>query len=181
MPNNFFLTGPPRRGKSSLIVDFIPEIKGPVGGFVVQRMLLSGKTVAFRLADLREEPYCLTKSFQGSIRDLVIYQKKNCSRWIPVLSTFNQKGTRALQQAVNCSLLIMDELGIFEEEALLFQQAVLARLRSTQPVLGVIKEKSSPFLDRVRATPGVEIHRIEERRTASLLGNFLRERGLLAR
>lgn len=181
MANNFFLTGPPRRGKSSLIIKFIPKIKGSIGGFVVQRMLLSGETIAFRLADLGEEPYRLAQPFQGRIPDPVIYKKENSSRWTPILSTFNQKGVRALKRTANCSLVIMDELGIFEEEALLFQQAVLERLNSPQPVLGVIKDKASPFLDRVRATPGMEIHRIEEKETPCLLEGFLRERRLLAR
>ncbi len=179
MGNNFFLTGPPRRGKSSLILDFLPSISGPVGGFVVQRMVLSGETVAFRLADLQQEPYLLTLPFRGRVSDPVIYQEKNNPRWTPVLSTFNQKGTRALQNAAHCSLVIMDELGIFEEEALPFQRAVLKCLGSSQPVLGVIKQKSSPFLDRVRGILGENIYRIGNPETTLRLERFLRERGLL--
>ncbi len=178
MANNFFLTGPPRQGKSSLILDFLPFIKGPIGGFVVQRMVLSGETVAFRLANLLEEPYKLTQPYLGRVRDLVIYREKNSPRWTPVLSTFNQKGVRALQQSGHCPLIIMDELGVFEEEASFFREIVLEKLHSPQPVLGVIKDKKGPFLDRVRSTPGLEINRIENQRTRNHLENFLRKRGL---
>ncbi len=179
MITNFFLTGRPRRGKSTIIARFLPLIQGPAGGFFVQRLLMGGETRAFRLVDLLEEPYHLQQPLTGRISNLLIYQKKNSPHWTPVVSTFNLVGVRALQRAAHCPLLIMDELGIFEEKAVPFQKAVLDRLRSPQTVLGVLKNKQGRFLNNIRARDDLEIHRVDDPETENRLEFFLQQRGLL--
>lgn len=64
--------------------------------------------------------------------------------------------------------MLMDELGFMENEAELFQEAVIETLKSGVPVLGVVKKKSSPFLDRVRALAGVRIIEVTEENRDSL-------------
>lgn len=45
--------------------------------------------------------------------------------------------------------LVMDELGVMEKEASLFQQAVLGAFESHKIVIAAVKDKSNPFLDSV--------------------------------
>ena len=47
----------------------------------------------------------------------------------------------------------MDELGIYERDALEFQAHVFRVLDSPLPVLGVLKDKSSPFWTRCAGIP----------------------------
>lgn len=54
-------------------------------------------------------------------------------------------------------ILLMDELGRMERDAMLFQRAVMRALDGDVPVLGVVKMRQAPFLDAVRAHPRVEV------------------------
>ena len=59
-------------------------------------------------------------------------------------------------------IVVMDELGLMEENASVFQEAVLACLNGDTPVLGAVKLRGeNPFLSAVRGHPRVrllEIH-----------------------
>jgi len=70
---------------------------------------------------------------------------------------FDRLGPMYLAQPDSPDLVLMDELGTLEGEALRFQSAVLRRLDGRVPVLGVIKPKPSPFLDAIRGRPNVHI------------------------
>ena len=48
-------------------------------------------------------------------------------------------------------LILMDELGFLESDAKTFQQTVFETLDGPTPVLGVIRNKKTAFLDAVRA------------------------------
>lgn len=52
-------------------------------------------------------------------------------------------------------LILMDELGYMESSAEVFQKAVFETLDGETPVLGVIRNKSTPFLDTVRSREDV--------------------------
>ncbi len=68
-------------------------------------------------------------------------------------------------------IIIMDELGPKEEQALAFQQAVLDRIGGPVPVLGVVMRRKSAFLDRVRSHPNVRLITVtEENRERVLAG-----------
>ncbi len=63
----------------------------------------------------------------------------------------------------------MDELGFLESEAFAFQKKSLEILDGDTPVIGVIKPRSSDFLDLVRKHPRVEILEVTpENRTERL-------------
>ena len=67
-------------------------------------------------------------------------------------AVFDEIGAGILNDCLNSKpdLIVMDELGVFENKAYLFQEKVLDCLNSQIPVIGVIKDKSSPFLDLLR-------------------------------
>ena len=88
---------------------------------------------------------------------------------------FDRVGKRLAEDTSGCHLILMDELGFMENEAELFQEAVIETLKSGVPVLGVVKKKSSPFLDRVRALAGVRIIEVTEENRDSLAAAVERE------
>ncbi len=72
-------------------------------------------------------------------------------------AVFEQRGVAILKSLGQGELIILDELGGMENEAPLFRQAVLSLLDGPVPVLGVIKPRSLPLPDAVRAHPRVEV------------------------
>jgi nucleoside-triphosphatase len=57
-------------------------------------------------------------------------------------------------------LCYSDKLGFLENDAHLFQEAVLAALDGSTPVLAAIKPKDTDFLRRVRQHPHGEVFNI---------------------
>ena len=68
---------------------------------------------------------------------------------------FDSAGAELLKRPAQ--LVLMDELGFFENEAEVFKAAVFSVLDSNTPVLGVIKPKRTAFLDTVREHPGTRV------------------------
>ncbi len=56
----------------------------------------------------------------------------------------------------------MDELGPHEAEAVRFRQMILKVLDGPVPVLGVLQEAPSPFLQEIAQRPDVTVLRITE-------------------
>ena len=54
-------------------------------------------------------------------------------------------------------LTVMDELGYLEADAPLFQQAVLSRIARKPPLIGVLRDMDTPFLNTVRIHPNVQL------------------------
>lgn len=152
-----FLTGRPRCGKSTLLQKALHTFNYAVGGFAMQRLLDRGDTWAFRLLDLSHEPYITHLESNQKYDDIAIY-RISAEKWAGNPEVFDGKGRKSLIKCLDSPrLVIMDELGIFEKDALDFQASVFAILDSSVPVLGVIKAKSNPFLDKVREHKSVEI------------------------
>lgn len=139
---NVFLTGSPQVGKSTLIQKFLrehPELK--IGGFCTVCRKCDDNSIHIVPADC-PDARLTPENLVGVRRD----GKK--PRSFPAV--FDKVGS-SLLSSPTCDLIIMDELGIMESEAKAFHRAVLAALDGEVPVLGVIKPKSTAFLDAVRA------------------------------
>lgn len=70
--------------------------------------------------------------------------------------TFDNIGVGILEYSKDADLILMDELGFMESEALDFRQKVMDVLDGNIPVIGVLKQdteffKDSPFLNGIRA------------------------------
>ncbi len=65
---------------------------------------------------------------------------------------FLEVGVPAIRSALTlpARVVVMDELGRWELESLEFLRAVREALDSSNPVAGVLKDESNPFLDEVR-------------------------------
>lgn len=78
------------------------------------------------------------------------------------IQRFEQLGCGALADTAGCDVLVMDELGPHEAQAAAFQQAVLRALDGAVPIIGVLQQAESAFLDRVAAHPGVRLITVTE-------------------
>ncbi|MTI94139.1 MAG: hypothetical protein FH749_01425 [Firmicutes bacterium] len=161
---NLLLSGRPRIGKTNLLRRALAKSPVSYGGFSVQRLEKNGWTWAFRLLDLAWEPYQpQTQMPEAHPADVVIELGPD-GKWRGKRAVFDGKGRQAVLAAVTeqVQLIVLDELGIFERDAQAFQAAVFAALDCPWPVLGVLKNKSNPFLDRIRTHPDTRILTVTE-------------------
>lgn len=70
-------------------------------------------------------------------------------------------------------IVLLDELGTMESASKAFCSAVLALLDGDAPVIAAVKDKSTPFLDAVRAHPGGKCFRITEDNRDALFEDVL--------
>ncbi|NLP37262.1 MAG: methyltransferase domain-containing protein [Firmicutes bacterium] len=155
MRSNIFVTGDLHVGKSTLIqrvLNNLPLVK--ILGFKTSRYFQNKKLAGFYLEDFsrlhREEQ----KAFIGRC--------VNDNYWVSIPETFDTLGVEILQ---NClreqpDLIVMDELGFFENDAKIFQKQVFDILASSIPVIGVLKKKQTPFLDQIRKRKDVKVFEV---------------------
>lgn len=148
MARHIFLTGEKRVGKSTLIRNYLDRFTGKVGGFrTVRTDAFLGGRYSVHLVRPGEEEFTA---------DNLLFQ---CPppRDDSAVSRFEQLGCAALEDAADYDLILMDELGPTEVKAETFQQAVLRVLDADVPVIGVLQKAESPFLERIRQHPNVDV------------------------
>jgi len=158
-----FFTGKRNSGKSTLLKAlqscFPPEA---IGGFL---------TLPFYRENF-QEGYEIVDLISGKKKPVGIFNREG--RLVPVTAGFESVGVESLDNALfgKKELLIMDELGFLEEEALEFQGRVLSAISGFRKVLGVIKANPTAFLNRVKQISGVKILEVapENRRRYFLVG-----------
>jgi nucleoside-triphosphatase len=150
---NLFLTGGIQVGKSTIINRYVSAHGYRVGGFktLAQPRGTDGSSAVHILRADGSEPFsadnvAFLRHGPHARKGLTVYPER-----------YDGHGVALLRAAEDCDLLLMDELGPKEEDALAFQQAVLDCLEGPIPVLGVVMKRPSPFLDRVRTHPRVKL------------------------
>ncbi|HHY59028.1 MAG TPA: hypothetical protein GX504_00300 [Clostridia bacterium] len=149
---NLFLTGGIQVGKTTLIKRLIQELGVTVGGFCTARHFAGDRQDGFIIQDI-------TEAGQPGAPFHYIARGSRETGWQPVPETFETVGVQILAQCLETKkdLIIMDELGHLESGAPLFQEMVHRCLSFPVPVLGVLKERSTPFLDSIRQRPDVRL------------------------
>lgn len=150
---NIFLTGEVGVGKSTVIskvLSLLPQVI--CGGFrTVSEMPIIGGNLL--------EVY-IEKAWEQTPHDAehMVGTRLGHGRFTSYQQTFDTVGTPILfATPANATLILMDELGMMEDNATLFRQAVMNALDGELPVLGVIKPKHTDFLDAIRAHESSEI------------------------
>ena len=140
MARHLFLTGPKGVGKSTLIRGLLAEESGPLGGFFTVKheggvyLLPAAQERAFTSENFLFR--CGHGGDPARVDDL---------------------GCAALADTAGCRLLVMDELGPHEAEARRFQAAVFRALEGDTPIIGVLQQAESEFLDRIARHPQVTV------------------------
>lgn len=156
---HLFLTGQKGAGKSTLIRGLLAEETGRLGGFFTVRheggvyLLPAAKERTFTLESL------LFRCGHGGDP-----------------ARFDDLGCAALADTAGCRLLVMDELGPHEEAALRFQAAVFRTLDGSTPILGVLQQAQSQFLDRIARHPRVTVLTVTEENLNTLAAELRRWR-----
>lgn len=151
MKRHLFLTGEKQIGKSTVIDKMLALRPCTTGGF---------RTVRTDAVFPPRFSVHLLRPGERPTADNLLFLCRQMSA--DTLARFDALGCAALAQSGNARLLLMDELGPAEAEALAFQRAVLAALDGPTPVLGVLQQADSPFLRRIAGREDVAV--VEVRR-----------------
>jgi nucleoside-triphosphatase len=146
---NIFLTGAQGVGKSTIITHLrqhFSEFKWR--GFVTEPIRDSGsKFTGYQIRSVQS-------TTGQTIARLISTIPQNQFKIFP--EAFNEHGVRIIETALATgSIILMDELGIFESEAIGFQKTVFKAIDSNRIVLGVLKNKPNPFLEQIRQRKNV--------------------------
>lgn len=143
-----FLTGAIRTGKSSIIKLFLEQSGLTSGGFrTCWQPDGSGGEDLLLMPFAASQPTGLDNRAAHRSPDGLTVNPAVFDRLAPLI----------LAESAQYPLLIMDELGFMESRAPGFQAAVLRCLDSKTPVLGVIRDRPTAFLDSIRRRADVLI------------------------
>lgn len=145
---NVFLTGQVKIGKSTIVNKVLADLSGPVRGFRTLPYYRKRFKEGFVIREINVSELKPRNSYENYL----ICRRSEKWKMVPLANTFETKGVAILQKSLESSptLIVMDELGTLESEAINFQEKVLECLAAKIPVLGVIKDKKNPFLDSIR-------------------------------
>lgn len=168
---NIFLTGFKNAGKSSIINEFLTTYDGTVCGFrTILKKTPIDEFCGIYIVDITQpDVYLGYDNRAGSCtpeRKPIGFDK-----------VFETVGANALSFSTLPDLIIMDELGVLEDKCEHFKTKVKDCLDSKANVLGVIKSKSSDFLDSIRARKDViiiDVHSCDAKVLLSNLKEYLR-------
>jgi nucleoside-triphosphatase len=151
---HIFLTGAVQVGKSTAIRRFLenhPELK--IGGFRTEAAT-DGQSVhllPYVGGALGEDNRIMRRRGKFPNREVTVFPQ-----------VFDRLGAELLQQSRDCDIILMDEIGFAENEALNFHAAVMETLSGNVPVLGVLRGRPTVLGDKVRQRENVRIITVTE-------------------
>ena len=166
-----FLTGEIQVGKSTVIRKTLSLLNLPYGGF----RTYFGPDRASPDRDLYMTGAALPQSFKE--QNVVARFRDGRLREV-FAERFDALGARCLSEARrDAKLIVMDECGILERDALLFQAAVLDALEGGLPVFGVVRLAASGWVEAIRRHSNVTLVTVDEKNRdmlpAALARSFL--------
>ena len=142
---NIFLTGPINIGKTSILQSVLYQLDAEIDGFYTEAFTYKNKIIGF-----------LMKHYKNENEAFAIGLKDSVSSCRPITEHFERYGLELLRViSYSSDIVVMDELGILEKDAITYQREIVKILDSKKLVIGVIKNKENSFLNEIRNRPDV--------------------------
>jgi len=143
MKKHIFLTGERQIGKSTVISKVLKLLNITPGGF---------RTIGINYLDDGSSDVVIFPANSTPSHGYIVAHRTSTG-YSAFPEIFNEFGSFFLKQSAD--LILMDELGYMESTAEIFQHSVFETLDGTTPVLGVVRNKETPFLNAVRTRDDV--------------------------
>lgn len=128
---NIFITGKPRVGKTSLVMEIIKELKLDAGGIIAPE-IRNKERVGFKIVDLSTGEEKILAS---------IYQKEGprVGKYRVNLKNLDYMAKKAIERAIKeKEIVVIDEIGKMEFYSKVFREMVTKALNSEKQVLAVL-------------------------------------------
>lgn len=160
---NLFLTGEVGIGKSTILQKALKEINLSLGGYITQRVFEENymKFIVKSLYDDREEYAIIKVDFDKELKE--VFTESFETGLVTILD-------KSLKYR---DLIVLDELGIVENDIDIFTSKVFELLDSKKIVFGVLKDEDCKFLNDIRDRDDVTIIRITKENRDYILEDIL--------
>jgi nucleoside-triphosphatase len=139
------VTGSPGIGKSTLVAKVAKAAGGRVGGVLARDKRYKDRRIGFELLDLASGAVGMLADETGSGPQLGKYRVHP--------EDLDGLGARAIENALKCDLIVVDEVGPMELTSHRFVSAVEMAIASSRPMLVVLHEWSNHRLaKKIRST-----------------------------
>jgi len=167
MNKNILLTGPPRIGKTTLIMRVIEKIKNrEVGGFYTEEIREKGIRKGFKILTLDGNEGILSHvNYKGRFR---------VGKYSVNLIDLEEIGVKSILDSLEKDIIVIDEVGKMELFSEKFK-AVVLRAMDTGKVLGTIKLGRDEFTERIRMRKDTEITGVTFQNRDTLVNRLVEE------
>jgi len=147
-----FLTGEIGIGKTTIIQKTLNALQIPIGGFITY----FGEDRYEDNKELYMNGAWLPKEYK---KNLSVASFTKGAAPLPSVKAFDSFGVQWIRDSRSfAALLLMDECGRFENQAMNFQNEIFKSLNGEIPILGVLKKIIEPsWLDRIKNHPKVNV------------------------
>jgi len=164
---NFFITGPPRAGKTTLlkrIMQTLREHNIKLAGILCPEVRVNNRRWGFKIIDLKT-------SREGILASIEIPKGPKISKYRVNVVDLEEVGVKALQNALRdeSEVVIVDEIGKMELVSENFSHTVKQLLDSDKILLGIIPARyTHPLLSEIRRRRDTKIYWIGRETPASI-------------
>ena len=161
---NFFVTGPPRCGKSTLIERIVDRIQRPMTGFFTREIREMGKRVGFSITTLDGK--------EGVLAHEDIRTRLRVREYGVNLDDIDQIAVPSIIPSKADEIVVIDEIGKMECFSPLFRQTLIKTLDLGNPVLGSIAQKGDKFIQELKSRQDILLIPLSEKNRDELVHFF---------
>lgn len=165
---NIFVTGPIHSGKSTVIKQVITKLPGfNIGGFRTLPIYSTNKKQGFIFRSLEGEKQTFAHVDLDNTNQFDIYKFDH--------SVFEKLGVSTLTKALlKSDIILMDEIGMMEQQAEAFVRLIVKCLDAPQIVLGVVQKRASWFLEILKERSDSKIFVVTKSNRESMIDKIVK-------
>jgi len=152
---NILLTGPPRVGKTTVVMRVVEMLGKNADGFYTEELRERGRRTGFLLRSLDGQ--------EGLLAHVGLRGRPSVGRYTVNIEDLESVGVKAIERALRSDgVVVIDEIGRMEIYSEAFRKAVLKALSSRNRVLATIREGGEPFCDGIKGWEDVMLVQVSE-------------------